>query len=242
MGRKKAVLKDLNEKENNNSRLEHSNNCPPTVSQKRPIGLVVANPIDGEEIEIINLKKRCRDLEQQVEILEKKCLLIPQHIISIQNFFDDLIQCSNNNNDFVMLNYNDLALMNNDDNVTVNGNDVVVTSNYNDDIVTTNNNDPIVTINYDVDVVTINNVDNETTNYITVLNIDDVTLGSLKKENAKSTGRSILKYLYPNPGTNCKLSNIDKSLVDAIVYCAQNAHPSELTTKMKIKHAMSNYF
>ncbi|CAM4759797.1 unnamed protein product [Rotaria magnacalcarata] len=74
MGRKKAVLKDLNEKENNNSRLEHSNNCPPTVSQKRPIGLVVANPIDGEEIEIINLKKRCRDLEQQVEILEKKCL------------------------------------------------------------------------------------------------------------------------------------------------------------------------
>ncbi len=47
---------------------------PLTVGQKRPIELVDLNTIDEKEIEIINLKKRCIDLEQRVEILEKTCL------------------------------------------------------------------------------------------------------------------------------------------------------------------------
>jgi hypothetical protein len=187
--------------------------CPLTVGQKRPIELVDSNTIDNKEIELINLKKRCIDLEQRVEILEKTCLckfislnsirifyffyvVIPQHMTSIQNFFHDIIQSSNNNNDIIMLNNNDSVTINNDNIVTVN-----------DDIISVNNDD----------IVTVNNNDDKTSNAITVLNIDDVTLASLKRENATSTARAILKYFYPNPEMNFKLKNMDKALVAAII-------------------------
>ncbi len=118
---------------------------------------------------------------------------------SIQNFFHDFLQSSNNNNnDVVMLNDNDFVAINNDDVATIN----------NDDIVPVNNNG---------DIFSVNKNDDKTENSITILNIDDVTLGSLKKSNATSTARSILKYLYPNPEMNFKLSNMDKVLVNAIV-------------------------
>ncbi|CAF1252327.1 unnamed protein product [Rotaria sordida] len=214
MGRKKSVMKDLNEeKENNNPCVEYTSsttnvktNCPLTVGQKRAIELVDSNSIGNKEIEMINLKKRCIDIEQRVEFLENTFLSIQQHMTSVQNFFNDIIQSSNNDNDVIMLNNNDFVTVNNDD------------------------------------VVTVNNDYDKTANVITILNIDDATLDSLKKEKSTSTARSILKYLYPNPELNFKLSNMDKALVDAIVDCVQKAHASELTTTAEIKHAMSNYF
>ncbi|CAF1107711.1 unnamed protein product [Rotaria sordida] len=215
MGRKKSAMKDLNEeKENNNPCVEYTSstadvttNCPLTVGQKRAIELVDSNSIGNKEIEMINLKKRCIDIGQRVEFLENTFLSIQQHMTSVQNFFNDIIQSSNNDNDdVIMLNNNDFVTVNNDD------------------------------------VVTVNNDDDKTANVITILNIDDATLDSLKKEKSTSTARSILKYLYPNPELNFKLSNMDKALVDAIVDCVQKAHASELTTTAEIKHAMSNYF
>ncbi len=83
MVRKKAAVRNLNEeKENNNRRLEYTNNrtdvtagiisrvflrncnfltnlvCPITVGQKRPIELVDLNTIDNKEIKINKLKKQ----------------------------------------------------------------------------------------------------------------------------------------------------------------------------------------
>ncbi|CAF1266900.1 unnamed protein product [Rotaria sordida] len=300
MGRKRTVTKHLNEeKENNNPCLEYANstsdvatNCPLMAGQKRPIELVYSNTIDNKEIEIINLKKQCIDLKQRVEILEKACLLIPQHITSIENFFNDIIQISNNKNDVIMLNNNDFAMASNDDIamvsngdvitvnddiipgnnngivaannndntvpenkndgiVAANSNDNILPANKNDDIVAANNNDTIVPANNDDsvvtsnkndDIVTVNNNDDKRGNVMTIFNIDDATLNSLKKETSTSTARSILKYLYPNPEMNFKLSNMNKVLNDAIIDLVQKAHPNELTTTAKIKHAMSNYF
>ncbi|CAF1401691.1 unnamed protein product [Rotaria sp. Silwood1] len=238
MGRKKNSMKDLNvEKENDIPYLQYTNsttdattNCSVAVGLKRPIELVDSHPIDNKEIEIINLKKQCIDLQQRVEILEKTCLLIPEHMNSIENFFHDIIEGSKNNNDGIMLNNIDCVTVNNDDVFTIYDNIIPV------------NNDGTVTVNYHDDIATANNNDGKTASAVTILNIDDATLGSLKKENTTSTARSILKYLYPNPELNFKLSSMDKTLVDAIISCTQKAHPSELTTTAKIRHAMSNYF
>jgi hypothetical protein len=62
---------------------------PLIVCQKRPIELVDSNTSDNKEIEIINLKKQCIDLEQRIEILEKTCLckFISFNAIRIFRFF-----------------------------------------------------------------------------------------------------------------------------------------------------------
>jgi hypothetical protein len=207
--------------------------CSLTVGQKRPIELVDSNS-DNTETEIMKLKKRCIDLEQRVEILEKSCLckfrsfnssciffylVIPEHMAyCIQNGFPDITQSSNdnnNNNDFIMLNNDDLVMMNNDG---------VNAGNYAADVVKVNINPDVVKVNIDPDVVKVNiNPDvvkvniNPDVNAITTLNIDNVTLNSLKQESATSTARSILRYLYPNPEMNFKLSNMDKGLVKAVI-------------------------
>ena len=54
-------------------------------------------------------------------------------------------------------------------------------------------------------------------NAIQTLNIDPNTLLKLKKETAAATARSILKYKFPNPAINVKLTDVDKALIDAVV-------------------------
>ena len=49
------------------------------------------------------------------------------------------------------------------------------------------------------------------------LPIDDEMLSSLKRENATCTARSILKFLFPDPVANFKLSDVDKNMVENIV-------------------------
>lgn len=115
---------------------------------------------------------------------------------------------SSNNNDVTMFNNDDLVMMNN---VDINpGNSTV-------DLVTADNNDIIDTVFYKDHIVPANNNHDKPPNDITIFNIDDATLNALKQESATSTARSILRYLYPNPEMNFKLSNMDKALVDAII-------------------------
>jgi hypothetical protein len=155
-------------------------------------------------------------------------LVIPEHMAyCIQNGFPDITQSSNdnnNNNDFIMLNNDDLVMMNNDgvnagnyaaDVVKVNINPDVVKVNIDPDVVKMNINPDVVKMNINPDVVKVNI--NPDVNAITTLNIDNVTLNSLKQESATSTARSILRYLYPNPEMNFKLSNMDKGLVKAVI-------------------------
>ena len=176
--------------------------CPPTAGQKRSIESAATNTINNEEVEIINLKKRCIDLEKRVETLENKCLgeftsfnsihifrclllVISQQATNFQDVFHDIMQCSNSNIDFIMLNNNDLDKVNNDDivtinnnsipinkgnNASVNDNNIVVTTN-NDDTVKGNNIDDIAITNNNLDFVTKRNNDNTTKNPVEILNI-----------------------------------------------------------------------
>ncbi len=49
------------------------------------------------------------------------------------------------------------------------------------------------------------------------LNIDPEILSTLKKDSSTATARGILKYLYPHPPDNFKLSDIHPALVADIV-------------------------
>ena len=68
----------------------------------------------------------------------------------------------------------------------------------------------------DQDNVVMNNND-EMSNLIQILNIDLNNLLKLKRRTATATARSILKYTFPSPTANFKLTDMDKTLADAIV-------------------------
>ncbi len=116
-----------------------------------------------------------------------------------------------------MFNNDNLVTMNNDDLVTMNNVDVINPGNSPVDLVPADNNDIIGTALYNDHTVPANNNHDKPPNDITIFNIDDATLNSLKQDSATTTARSILRYLYPNPEINFKLSNMDKALVDAII-------------------------
>ncbi|CAF4935824.1 unnamed protein product, partial [Rotaria sp. Silwood2] len=59
------------------------------------------------------------------------------------------------------------------------------------------------------------------------LNIDSEILFALKKDSSTATARSILKYLYPHPPVNFKLSDVDPALVADIVRYSKECHPDD---------------
>lgn len=131
-------------------------------------------------------------------------------MISIQNSFDDIMQCYSNYNDFIMLKSNDLVKVNSGDIITVNDSSIPING---DNNFTVNDNEVVVlTNNYDDTIPTMNNVhtmikyntDNKITDPVRILNVDDVTLASLKEDNVTSTARSILQQLYRDMEINFK--------------------------------------
>ncbi|CAF1204600.1 unnamed protein product [Adineta steineri] len=131
-------------------------------------------------------------------------VVILQHMTNFQDLFNDVLQNPNNENDVIMLTNNAIVTTNNDNVISLNEN-----------IVSTNNTD-LNTVNNDHIVAT--NIENEKREMLySSFDIDYETLLSLKTENATSTARSVLRYLYPNPDMNFKLSNVNKNIVDAII-------------------------
>ncbi|CAF3254398.1 unnamed protein product [Rotaria sp. Silwood2] len=61
-------------------------------------------------------------------------------------------------------------------------------------------------------------------------------------DSSTATARSILKYLYPHPPVNFKLSDVDPALVADIVRYSKECHPDDASTTARIRHAMFNYF
>ena len=91
-----------------------------------------------------------------------------------------------------------------------------------------------------------------------ILNINPDVLLKLKKHTATSTARTILKHLFPSPPANFTLSDVDRTVADAIVckskffnfyslfVCcivySKQCHPNDESTNSKIRKAMSNHF
>ncbi|CAF0877917.1 unnamed protein product [Adineta steineri] len=74
------------------------------------------------------------------------------------------------------------------------------------------------------------------------LNINSEILNGLKQDSSTTTARAILKYLYPRPSPNFKLSDIDPTTAAYIVACSKNCHPDDRSTTKQIRRSMSNYF
>ncbi|UJR37029.1 hypothetical protein I4U23_029736 [Adineta vaga] len=230
MVRKKSVVKRSNdEKENDNPLSE--NDSPLVAGQKRSIELVDTNTVDDKEIEIKNLKRRCADLEYRVEILEKTC----SDMVSIQELCEEISQNSNNNKDGIAAGGDISGFMTGDIDgiVPMNVQDVVV--DYNDTVIPTKNDNNAT--------ITCSDNDDTTGRGFSTFTIDNKILTSLKKDSKTTTARSILKYLFPDPQFNCKLSDVDKLIVDEIIKYVEEMHPDDTaTTTAKVKHSMSNYF
>ncbi|UJR38893.1 hypothetical protein I4U23_031561 [Adineta vaga] len=220
MVRKKLIKRNLidEEKENNNQHLELENKINYVTTerevsggQKRPIELVDLNLMDEKDAEIIKLKKRCFDLEQRIEVLEKTSLVIPQDMSINQELFGDISLFSNDSNNNIMIVDNTDSIVANVDNTITFKDDINLVNN--DDASKMNSN---ISLN-DSDMMTTNNNDEKKEILPTTFIIDDVTLFSLKQQSATSTARSILKYLYPNPEIDFNLSNLKKSLINEII-------------------------
>ncbi|CAF1556631.1 unnamed protein product, partial [Adineta steineri] len=67
-------------------------------------------------------------------------------------------------------------------------------------------------------------------------------LSEIKQDSSTTTARAILKYLYPRPSPNFKLSDIDSTTAAYIVECSKNCHPDDPSTTKQIRRSMSNYF
>ncbi|CAF1558578.1 unnamed protein product, partial [Adineta steineri] len=61
-------------------------------------------------------------------------------------------------------------------------------------------------------------------------------------DSSTTTARAILKYLYPRPSPNFKLSDIHPTTAAYIVDCSKNCHPDDRSTTKQIRRSMSNYF
>ncbi|CAF4399554.1 unnamed protein product, partial [Adineta steineri] len=86
------------------------------------------------------------------------------------------------------------------------------------------------------------NSNNELIDAIETIQIEPNVLLKLKKDTCTSTARSILKFKYPSPTISYKLADMDKKLVDAIVFYSKQCHPDDKRKDSHVRKAMSNYF
>ncbi|CAF1140723.1 unnamed protein product, partial [Adineta steineri] len=171
MARGKATMKKTSERKENenpcgsnvNSNDVDTTNNLTKVGKKRFIDCLYSNCTDiDKDIEISDLKKKCFGLEQRLEIVEKNCSFILQHMTNFQDLFNDVLQNSNNENDIIMLPNNAIVTTNNDNVISLtenivptNNTDLYITNNSvnlmnnakaigsNENIVSTNNTDLI---------------------------------------------------------------------------------------------------
>ncbi|CAF1281415.1 unnamed protein product [Adineta ricciae] len=233
MARKKTPAQKVNDqKENDCPSDDHQGNkkiveisCPATIGEKRKLESINCNIGNNEENEIILLKKRCVELEDRIVLLEKSCLSIPSDV-NIQQFFEDVLPSfSDKNHDDITMTASDLVM----------GVDSDAVGETDTGSSASNPGNDSNTVSYDCD--------QREVCHLPLLPIDDKMLSSLKKENTTCTARSIIKFLFPNPPDNFKLSNVDKDVVENIVQVVKIMHPEETTTTAtKIRHSMSNYF
>ncbi|CAF4216489.1 unnamed protein product [Adineta steineri] len=86
------------------------------------------------------------------------------------------------------------------------------------------------------------NSKNELIDAIETIQIEPNVLLKLKKDTCTSTPRSILKFKYPSPTIGYKLANMDKKLVNAIVFYSKQCYPDDKRNDSQVRNAMSNYF
>jgi hypothetical protein len=123
---------------------------------------------------------------------------------NFQEFFHDVLPSSNSDSNVMMLPNNDSLVCSNENFIATNSMDFDTMSN----VINSMNKDDMVSAN-------IHNA--KTENSLVSIGINDEVLWSLKKENATTTARAILRYLYPNPERNFKLSDMNKMIVNSII-------------------------
>jgi hypothetical protein len=115
-----------------------------------------------------------------------------------------VLPSSNSDSNVMMLPNNDSLVCSNENFIATNSMDFDTMSN----VINSMNKDDMVSAN-------IHNA--KTENSLVSIGINDEVLWSLKKENATTTARAILRYLYPNPERNFKLSDMNKMIVNSII-------------------------
>ncbi|CAF0977419.1 unnamed protein product [Adineta steineri] len=146
-----------------------------------------SNENEYDEMNFIQLKKKCLELERRINELEGMWMSCLPYLPMVPNFSNVVSHSSNQN------------------------------------YVTENSN-------------------NELIDAIETIQIEPNVLLKLKKDTCTSTARSILKFKYPSPTISYKLADMDKKLVDAIVFYSKQCHPDDKRKDSHVRKAMSNYF
>ncbi|CAF2996045.1 unnamed protein product [Rotaria sp. Silwood2] len=77
---------------------------------------------------------------------------------------------------------------------------------------------------------------------VKILKIDANKLLKCNGKTSTATARSVIKAMYPNPRSNFRYRDVDKSIVDSIINYTKLSNPNDKVSDAERRRAVSNYF
>ncbi|CAF3853904.1 unnamed protein product [Rotaria sp. Silwood1] len=75
-----------------------------------------------------------------------------------------------------------------------------------------------------------------------ILKMDENKLLKCNGKTSTATARSVIKSMYPNPHSNFRYRDVDKSIVDSIINYTKLSNPNGKVSDAERRRAISNYF